>query len=459
MYGKVVYFVDIKRGAVLRYANDGLTAISEYKMIDFFRDKMDEYQTITQDDKLGGTLKIIGGYDPRHGEYVITFPSIYNTDTGTDDVDRNQFSKAAINFNAASKLADGVVDYDFDKRAVEDNQVDAIYDEDKVIQVIDNGREKQTTGTTLAFNEKGNRWHSFYTFYPEYYSSIHRTFVSFKFGNLYKHDADSSNYCLFHDNPYPDETKLSFPFNGEVSSVKGWNNLSIEGIDKQEVIPIKGQSIAVSTSSTTVTGTGTTFTDNDIEVGDYLYFYNSGTLTLIGTVQTVTNDTSITLTANSAVTNTALFGSFILTSKDTLYKTKMTTNINETQVTHRTSYNNDSSTALRGNTLADGSGTSTNTTFTTSGVNIGDSIFYDNNGTETLIGVVDSITDDDDIVLSSNATTSLANTFMFVKKTAQIEGDRIKGHYMDTELTKRTKDKVYIFASNANVNKSELSNK
>lgn len=420
MYGKVVYFVDIKRGAVLRYANDGLTAISEYKMIDFFRDKMDEYQTITQDDKLGGTLKIIGGYDPRHGEYVITFPSIYNTDTGTDDVDRNQFSKAAINFNAASKLADGVVDYDFDKRAVEDNQVDAIYDEDKVIQVIDNGREKQTTGTTLAFNEKGNRWHSFYTFYPEYYSSIHRTFVSFKFGNLYKHDADSSNYCLFHDNPYPDETKLSFPFNGEVSSVKGWNNLSIEGIDKQEVIPIKGQSIAVSTSSTTVTGTGTTFTDNDIEVGDYLYFYNSGTLTLIGTVQTVTNDTSITLTANSAVTNTALFGSFILTSKDTLYKTKMTTNINETQVTHRTSYNNDSqsgnsqvagswvmredvgsvkipygttntvggeyfglgncstnnsSTALRGNTLADGSGTSTNTTFTTSGVNIGDSIF------------------------------------------------------------------------------------
>ena len=30
---------------------------------------------------------------------------------------------------------------------------------------------------------------------------------------------------------------------------------------------------------------------------------------------------------------------------------------------------------------------------------------------------------------------------MFVKKTAQIEGDRMKGHFMDTELTKRTKDK------------------
>jgi hypothetical protein len=120
---------------------------------------------------------------------------------------------------------------------------------------------------------------------------------------------------------------------------------------------------------------------------------------------------------------------------------------------------NNSSTALRGNTLADGSGDSTNTTFTTAGINVGDSIFYDNSGTETLIGVISAITDNDDIVLTASASTSLANTFMFVKKTAQIEGDRIKGHFMDTELTKRTKDKVHIFAINANVNKSELSNK
>ena len=182
----------------------------------------------------------------------------------------------------------------------------------------------------------------------------------------------------------------------------------------------------------------------------------------------------------------------------------MTTNLNSTTLTHRTSYNNDSqsgnsqvagswvmredvgsakipygetssvggeyfglgkcstsnsATTLKGNTLADGSGTATNTSFTTAGVNIGDSIFYDNNGTETLIGVISSITDDDDIVLASNATASLANTFMFVKKNSRIEGDRLKGHFMDTELTKRTKDKIHIFATNANVNKSELSNK
>ena len=505
VHGKSFYFMDIKRGAVLRYANDGLTAVSEYKMVDFFRDKMDQYQAIVNPDRLGGELKIVGGFDPRHGEYVLTFPSIYSTNTGITNIARNQFSRAAVNFNAASTLQDGSTAYEFDKIPVKDEEKDEVYDEDKVVIVIDNGREQEASGVTLAFNEKANRWTSFYTFYPEYYSSIQRTFVSFKFGNIYRHDADATNHCMFHENPYPEETRLSFTFNSEASSVKGWNNISIEGIDRPEVIPIKGSFITTNSSSTTVTGTGTTFTDNDIEVGDTINFYNaSGVATQLGTVSVVASDTSITLTANATSTNAALYGAFIITAKDTLYKTKMTTNLNSTTLTHRTSYNNDSqsgnsqvagswvmredvgsakipygetssvggeyfglgkcstsnsATTLKGNTLADGSGTATNTSFTTAGVNIGDSIFYDNNGTETLIGVISSITDDDDIVLASNATASLANTFMFVKKNSRIEGDRLKGHFMDTELTKRTKDKIHIFATNANVNKSELSNK
>ena len=505
IHGKSFYFMDIKRGAVLRYANDGLTPISDYKMVDFFRDKMDQYQAIVDPDRLGGQLKIVGGFDPRHGEYVLTFPNIYSTNTGITNIARNQFSKSAINFNEASKLANGVDDYLFNERPVKDEEKDEVYDEDKVVVVVDNGREQEASGVTLAFNEKSNRWTSFYTFYPEYYSSIQRTFVSFKFGNIYRHDADATNHCMFHENPYPEETRLSFTFNGEASSVKGWNNISIEGIDRPEVIPIKGSFITTNSGSTTVTGTGTTFTDNDIEVGDTINFYNSsGVATQLGTVSAVASDTSITLTANATSTNAALYGSFVITAKDTLYKTKMTTNLNSTTLTHRTSYNNDSqsgnsqvagswvmredvgsakipygetssvggeyfglgkcstsnsATTLKGNTLADGSGTATNTSFTTAGVNIGDSIFYDNNGTETLIGVISSITDDDDIVLASNATASLANTFMFVKKNSRIEGDRLKGHFMDTELTKRTKDKIHIFATNANVNKSELSNK
>ena len=41
-----IYFTDIKKGAVCRLGGDGITVISDYKMKDFFRDKMDEYQSI-----------------------------------------------------------------------------------------------------------------------------------------------------------------------------------------------------------------------------------------------------------------------------------------------------------------------------------------------------------------------------------------------------------------------------
>ena len=500
VHGKVLYFVDIKRGAVLRHANDGLTAISDYKMIDFFRDKMDEYQSILTteyNESLNGPLKIIGGYDPRHGEYVVTFPAIYSSTTGTDDQKLNKFNRNASAFQSYAT--------NFEKNKFLDKRTDAVYDENREVIIQDSGLEVSTQAVTLGFSEKSNRWSSFYTYYPDYYGKLHRTFISFKWGNLYTHDSDATNHCLFYENPYPEEMKMDFSFNGDVSSVKSWNNISIEGIDKQEVIPVKGTSIAISTGTTTVTGTGTTFTDNDIEVGDYLYYYNtSNVATLIGTIATVTNDTTIVLSAVAPSTDAALTGSFIITTKKTMYKAKMATNINDTQVTHRTSYTNDSqsgnskvagswvmredigsvkipygttnsvggeyfglgkcstassATTFRGNTLADGSGSSTNTAFTTAGVNAGDSIYYDNSGTETLVGTIASITDDDDIVLNAGSTPALVNTFMFVKKTAQIEGDRMKGHYMDTAITKRTKDKVHIFAANANVNKSELSNK
>ena len=76
-------------------------------------------------------------------------------------------------------LANGVDDYLFNERPVKDEEKDEVYDEEKVVIVVDNGREQEASGVTLAFNEKANRWTSFYTFYPEYYSSIQRTFVSF----------------------------------------------------------------------------------------------------------------------------------------------------------------------------------------------------------------------------------------------------------------------------------------
>ena len=55
---------------------------------------------------------------------------------------------------------------------------------------------------TLAFSEKTNRWTSFYSFIPENYSSSNTGLLSFRNGNLYKHD-DEVNVNNFYGQSYP----------------------------------------------------------------------------------------------------------------------------------------------------------------------------------------------------------------------------------------------------------------
>ena len=59
-----VYFTDKVRGAVMRLSKDGLTAISDHGMKDWFRDNL----------KL--STKLIGSYDDRNDEYNITLTNI-----------------------------------------------------------------------------------------------------------------------------------------------------------------------------------------------------------------------------------------------------------------------------------------------------------------------------------------------------------------------------------------------
>lgn len=49
---------------------DGITKISDYNMVDYFRDKSNAYS------ELVNNLHIIGGYDPTYNEYVINFQTL-----------------------------------------------------------------------------------------------------------------------------------------------------------------------------------------------------------------------------------------------------------------------------------------------------------------------------------------------------------------------------------------------
>jgi len=67
VYGYRKYFVDRNRNAVLRLSRDGITEISNYGMIDWFRDNLS-----TVDSSSFGPGKIVGGWDIYTKQYTIS---------------------------------------------------------------------------------------------------------------------------------------------------------------------------------------------------------------------------------------------------------------------------------------------------------------------------------------------------------------------------------------------------
>ena len=74
VYGYRKYFTDRFRGAVLRLSQDGITEISGYGMIDFFRDEF-----VNIDSAQFGPGLVIGGWDIHNKQYILSLqPSFEN---------------------------------------------------------------------------------------------------------------------------------------------------------------------------------------------------------------------------------------------------------------------------------------------------------------------------------------------------------------------------------------------
>ena len=212
-FGNIFYFIDIKKGAALRLSADGLTVISDNGMRDYFRDLGEMYTIHDPEQTENQVFNIVAGYDPKYDEYIVTFPNVY-TDRGEGlwGGDRGFWNSSIDKY--------------------QNKRVDLIY-----------------SNQTIAFNEKVNRWTSFYEFYPEYYARIGRQFIGFKEGRLYRHNMTDRHYqdiyALSEDhylnkvnkkyNSFYGEqfdSHIEFPFNAEPSSVKSFNAISLESDSK-----------------------------------------------------------------------------------------------------------------------------------------------------------------------------------------------------------------------------------
>jgi hypothetical protein len=192
------YFVDIKRGCVMRLSADGLTKISEYGLSDYIRDLGEIYVITNPEESTDGEFKIVAGYDPKYNEYIVTFPSMINSE---DSYTSGQWSSQMSNWNVTTPLIENL------------------------------SPELSQTSKTISFNESLKKWTSFYSYKPEFYGRINNQFVTYKNGKLYKQNSPNrSNFNTFYGNLYNSE--IEFPFNLEPSSVKSYNAISLESDTK-----------------------------------------------------------------------------------------------------------------------------------------------------------------------------------------------------------------------------------
>jgi hypothetical protein len=155
-----VYFSDVRSGKIVRIGPDGLEPISENKIDAYTQDKCFIIASST------GTYKTIGGIDPMHGEYDITY----------------------LNVNLSGDPFNDTIAYDM---------------EDKV-------------------------WNTRYSFKPEAYEHLDNFLYTFKGGAMYRHtESAPALRNTFYGSESASSIKLISAFNN--SMVKTAEAFSIEG--------------------------------------------------------------------------------------------------------------------------------------------------------------------------------------------------------------------------------------
>ncbi len=249
VYGNRLYFVDVRRGAVLRLGNDGLTPISEYGMHNYFNDT---FKSII--DK-GSNYKVFGVFDVRFDEYIISIQEGYvsnkfDVTTGELTEERSVLDGGAI---ATDQLGEDVGSaigdlLGEDPNAVtetssigdllgEDPDAEVVVEED-VVEVFSPENPSLIINDTIAFSELKKKWVTFYSYVPDIMVSNNIDLVSFKDGELYTHNSNSiynNFYGIDHS------TYIELISNLEPSKIKVYNHLLEESTHKFSVPIITNQ--------------------------------------------------------------------------------------------------------------------------------------------------------------------------------------------------------------------------
>ena len=174
-YGYRKYFVDKNRGAVLRLSMDGITEISNYGMIDWFRDNLSSV-----DSSSFGPGKIVGGWDIYTKQYTLSLQPSTPPNATPDNSSYN----------------------------------------------------------TLQFDEGVRGWPSFFTFKPRFTFSLANKMYSIgnqsgSDNKLYVHNSPNVDRAKFYG--VSNKSKVTFVVNPNIDKSKVFKTINYEGSNGWEV--------------------------------------------------------------------------------------------------------------------------------------------------------------------------------------------------------------------------------
>ena len=242
VYGFQKYFTDKDRGVVLRLSRDGITEISNYGMIDYFRDNLSALNDLslwtvttgpaTESDSHDNTLINVNGADLNtvllgmsvivDGEFSGNIVEITPSQIGgVVKVDRPIVVVAGqsvlFQTTAPSKALGS---YDIHNK----NYVLSLQ---AMPQYAGSTLVTPTDYSTLTFDELINGWSSFYSYKPTQMFSIRNDFYSIEYANIWKHYSTAVNSTSFYGTT--SGANITFVFNQNPSINKVFQTVNYEG--------------------------------------------------------------------------------------------------------------------------------------------------------------------------------------------------------------------------------------
>jgi len=226
VYGYRKYFTDKRRNIVGRLSRDGITEISNYGMIDYFRDELSSLDTTSENGKS------YGAWDIHNKQYVVSLQEAATTLVTTTT---SAVTGDIIPVDTAEGIVVGLMVRGNGLKTgtivTEVNDLDITVNK---AQTIGNGETINFFDyETLSFDESVLGWTSFFNYEPEQAFSLGSCYYSVNGGKLWKHYDHISSRNNLYGVQY--NSSIEFIFNPNPSTSKVFKTINYEGSNGWEV--------------------------------------------------------------------------------------------------------------------------------------------------------------------------------------------------------------------------------